>query len=254
MNSEQVLAQLQHDYGTAQFNDNWIAQDWNYWDMVGYQGSAGPVPAFNYFSQTAGAVDPQLGVTKTTEQTNIVVPNQIGGAECFVCTAIRTHILIAAKARQLGTGVSSQTTFSAWQRAASRLVNAIMASGVATWTINQKQYSIQSPAFQVFPAGFGLGEITPPFSVAADGTAVFGGTNAIVRPSIFDIDGGMRGDTFSLGQPVFLAPNTQFQFQIAFPLSGAAPSAVNIYGASNDQTATIWTMVMLCGQKVRPRG
>ncbi len=251
MNSEQTLSQLQNDYGTAQFNQRWIAQDWQWWDMVGY----GAVPAFNYFSQVAGSLDAQLNTTvKTTEQTNLVLPNQIGGAECFVCTAIRTFVLIAAKARQLGTAVASDAIFAARQRAASRVVSAIMNSGVATWTINQRQYLVETLPFQAFPAGFGLGTVIPPVSVADDGTGLYGGTNAYVNGSPYDIDGGKRGDTFSLGQPIFLAPNTQFQFQISFPLGGSAPSAANVYGASNDQTATIWTGVMLCGQKVRPRG
>src|SRR5690348_17329689 len=96
MDSETMLNRLQNEYGTAQFNARWVAQDWNWWDMVGY----GQAATFNYFSVPAGANDPQLAVTKTTEQTNLVVQNQIGGTECFVATAIRCFVLIAAKARQ----------------------------------------------------------------------------------------------------------------------------------------------------------
>jgi hypothetical protein len=250
MNSEQTLNKLQNEFGTAQFNQNWVSQDWNWWDMVGYAAAA----QFNYFSQPAGSLDPQLAIAKTTEQTNLVLPNQIGGTECFVVTQIRCFILIAAKVRQTGTAVATDTVFSARQRAATRLVEAIMNNGAATWTINQKEYAVQTLPWQTFPAGFGLGDVFPPVSVAADGSGLYGGTNAYANTSPYDIDGGQRGDTFSQGQPIFLAPNTQFQFKIQFPLGTTAPSNANIYGASNDQPATIWTGCILGGQKVRPRG
>lgn len=251
MDSEQELARLQNDFGTSEFDANWIAMDWNWWDQVGY----GAVSAFNYFSQVAGALDPQLTTTvKTTEQTNLVVANQIGGAECFVVTAIRCFVLNSCRARQLGTNVSTDTLFSARQLAFSRFFAAAMNTGVFKWTINQKQYLIETLPWQVFPAGFGLGIVFPPANPVAAGTGILGGSNFYMAGSPFDIDNGKRGDTFSLGQPVFLAPSTQFQVSINFPLAGTAPAATNIYGASADQTATVWTGVVLCGQKVRPRG
>lgn len=249
MDSAQLLNALQTQYGSAQFDQNWIAQDWCYWDMVGYASQT----SFQFFSQPAGALDPVFTTfTKTLEQTNLVQPNQISGAECFVATQVRTFVLNSCKARQTGTSVSTQTNFSAAQRAMSRLKLAIMSQGVMTFQINKKIWLQETLPFQRFPAGFGLGEVWPPFSVATDGTAVYGGTNAYVEGSPYDIDGGKRGDTFTLGQPVFLAPNTQFQASISFPLA-ASPSPANMYGASNDQTANLWLGVMLCGQQVRPR-
>ncbi len=250
MDSDQILSSLQADYGAAQFDQRWIAQDWWFYDMVGYAAAS----SFTFFTNPAGALDANFTtVTKTAEQANFITPNMIGGAECFVITAIRTHVLVAAKARQTGTGVSSQTNFSASQRAASRLVNAIMSQGTATFFINSKRWLQINYPFQQLPAGFGLGDVQPPVSVAADGSGVYGGTNAFAGSSPFDIDNGMRGDTFSLGQPIFLAPNTQFQFTIDFP-DAASPSPANMYGASDNQTANLWLGVYLCGQKVRPRG
>lgn len=248
--SEKLLSSLQNDFGSAQFNQRWIAQDWTYYDQVGYASAS----AFTFFAQPAGALDPNYPtVSKTAEQTNLANPGQIGGNECFVITSIRTSVFLAAKARQTGTGVSTQTNYSAAQRAASRLLVAIMSQGVFTFTINQKNWLQEALPFVQFPAGFGLGEVQPPVAVATDGTAVYGGTNAFVSPSPFDIDNGKRGDPFSLGQPIFLAPSTNFGCTITFPVA-ASPSPANIYGASDNQTAILWLGVWLVGQKVRPRG
>lgn len=248
MTSADILSQLQLDYGTAQFQNNWIAQDWNYWDMVGYPAAG--TNALNFFTVPAGGVDPNLGVPKKNEQTNLVTQNQIGGDEVFIATHLRAFILNSAKSRQLGAGVATDATFAARQLALSRFIIALGSQGVLIWTILQKQWLIEANPFQRFAAGFGLGVVVPP---AIGGTAaITGGANAYAQTSPFDIDGGAQGDSFSLAQPVFLAPNTTFKIDITFPL-GNSPAATNIYGAGADQTATIWTGIILQGWKVRPR-
>lgn len=248
MDSEQTLQQLQSEFGTAQFQQKWVAQDWVYWDMVGYPAAG--TNQLQYFTVPAGGIDPNLSVPKKREQTNLTTQNQIGGAECFIATHLRCFLLNSAKARQLGVGVAADASFSARQLQFARFANSLTKQGVLTWTILQKKMLIQAQPWQLFPAGFGLGEVVPP---AIGGlTPINGGANAYTNTSPFDIDGGQRGDTFTLAQPMFLAPNTTFSIDITFPL-GNSPAATNIYGASTDQTATVWTGVVLQGWKVRPR-
>lgn len=250
MNSDQTLAALQQDWGTAQFSQNWVAQDWNYWDMVGYPQAG--TNLLQFFTVPAGGMDPGLNVAKKREQTNLVVQNQIGGAECFVATHIRTFLLNSAKARQTvgASGVATDTTFSARQLAFSRFAIQLMSQGVLVWSILQKKWLIENNPFQRFAAGFGLGDVLPP---SIGGTsAITGGANAYAGNSVDDIDGGRVGDPFSLAQPVFLAPSTNFEIDINYPL-GTSPAATDLYGSASDQPATVWVGMILQGWKVRPR-
>jgi len=250
--SDQVLASIQAQYGTAQFNDTWECQDWQYWDMVGYaSGAAGPT-AFTFFSVPAGQADPANGVIKTQEQTNLINPNQIGGNEVFMATKLRTFALNSAKARQLGTGVSADASFSARQLVFARFLQVALSQGVLTWTIMQKKWQILDRPFITMPAGFGLGELTPPAVGTGAGAAINNGANAYIGDSPYDL--GSVGDTFSLAQPVFLAPNTSFEMSITQPLAGASfPPNQNLYAAGVNQPATLWLGVMLDGFKLRPR-
>lgn len=250
--SEEILSQLQTDYGTAQFWNNWVAQDWTYYDMVGFPTAAASANSFTFFSVAAGSNDPNLAVRKTLEQTNLVTPSQIGGAECFIATHLRMDIRLAPKARQTGTGVSSDTSFAARQLVFARWASQLSAAGVLVFSINQKQWQILDQPFRNYAPGWGLGPVTPPALGTGAGAAVNNGGNAYFALSPFDIDGGNIGDPFSFGQPVFLAPSTQFQLTLN-SVSGNFPAASAIYGASADQPAVVWLMAALCGWKVRPR-
>lgn len=252
MNSDQILALTQAQWGTAQFQDNWETQDWYYFDEVGYPtGAAGP-STFRYFTVPAGQNDPALAVLKTAEQTNLTTPNQIGGNECFIATGIRAFLHNSAKARQLGTGVAADASFSARQLAFARFLDVLGTQGVLTWTIMQKAWLRQDKPWTRFAAGFGLGELMPPAIGTGAGAAINGGANAYTGSSPYDVY--CAGDAFSLAQPVFLAPNTTFEITISQPLTGASfPANQNLYGAGSDQPATLWTGIILDGFKVRPR-
>lgn len=245
----QTIAAIQRDYGTEMFDQNWVASDWTLRDMVGYASSN----LFSFYSVPAGQNDPNLGVNKKKEQSNFGTVNQTGGDYFFVAKSLRLFVHNSARVRQLGTGVSTDTTFSARQLAYSRLQTAISSQGVLTWTINQKKYLVQAQPFQTFGAGFGLGVVIPPaLGSTTTETGLTGGANAYAANTPYDIDGGGMGDPFAFGQPVVLAPSTTFQIDLGYPL-GASPSPANIYGASANQTATIWLACWLVGQKVRPR-
>ncbi len=250
--TSQTLAQIYSTFGTQDFQNNWVAQDWTLKDKVGVGTAAN---AYNFFANPAGSLDPQLAVVKKREQANFNTPNQIGGDFFFVVQKIRCYIQNSAKNRQLGgSTVTTDTLFSARQLAFARWFTAMSSLGVLKWTVNQRVILTEAQPFQVFGAGFGLGEVTPPAVGATDGdpAAITGGVNAYAANSPYDIDGGQIGDPFALSPIVVLAPSTTHQIDIISP-TGNFPSPANTMGTSANQTATVWLCVYLDGQKVRPR-
>ncbi len=252
MNSEQQLQQLQQDFGTAQFNQNWVAQDWCYWDKV-YYNTAG-INEYQFFTLAAGANDPNgpAGNRKTTEDTNLQTAGQTGGNECFIWTHIQMDIRQVAKARQTGTGVATDTNYTARQLLYARFVKRLSGMGALTATIMDKKWLIEDSPFLRFPPGWGLGEVFVPVIGTGAATAINGGANAYVACSTYDFDGGDKGDTFSFGQPVFLAPNTTFSIKLG-SIVGNFPAATNLMGPSADQVAILQLMCVMKGWKVRPR-
>lgn len=248
--TSQTIARLYSEFGTSDFEGNWVAQDWTLKDKVGYASSN----LFQFFANPAGSMDPNLNVQKKHEQANFLTPNQIGGQNFFIVQNIRLAILNSAKARQLGTGVATDTYFSARQLQFARLHQAISSQGVLRWSVNQRTILAENSPFQTFSAGFGLGEVVPPSVGYTDGTpaAINGGANAYAACSPYDLDGGVMGDPFKLWPIVVLAPSTVFTMNLEFPVA-ASPSPANIYGTSTDQTATVWLACYLDGQLVRPR-
>lgn len=252
MNSEQMLAAIQADYGTSRFNLNWQSQDWCYWDQVGI--STAGVSELNFFAVAAGGNDPNLGVRKTTEQTNLTTSNQIGGAECFIVLSLHLDLVLSPRVRQVVSAVSTQTSFSADQLNYARWINAMVNQGVFVWEINKNTWQIITQPFRRMPPGFGLGTVLPPAIGDTDGTpaAINGGANAYAALSQYAQYG--LGDIFSLDQPIFLAPTTPFDFTIEFPQanSTALTNMFNGAGTSHDQSATVWAYAEMRGVKVRP--
>lgn len=245
------IAQIYSQFGTADFENNWVAQDWTLKDKVGYAAARN---SYDFFAQPSGSQDPGLGVIKTEEQTNLANPGQIPGQNFFIVQNIRMFIQNSAKVRQLGTGVATDTSFAARQRLFSSLVSAISLQGMLEWTINNKQFMVQNLPFLTFAAGFGLGEVFPPAVGYTDGdpAAITGGANAYVANSPYDIDGGNITDSWKQQPITILAPSTSFTMKLKYT-NGVNPSPANIYGASADQTATLWLCCYLDGQLVRPR-
>ncbi len=245
--SAQTIARLYSDYGSQDFQGRWVSSDWNLHDMVGYAAAN----KFQFFTVPAGQNDPNLAVTKTKEQSNLGTPNQIGGDYFFIVESVRLYVLNSAKVRQTSTTLAD-TNFAARQLAYTRLFEAICARGALRFSINNKTILLENQPFQTFAAGFGLGEVTPPAVGTGGAAAIQGGVNAYAANSPFDFDEGAKGDPFSLGQPLVLAPSTTFNVDLEYPLA-ASPSPANIFGASSNQDAKMWLGCWLVGQKVRPR-
>lgn len=250
-NSDKEIQRIYNTFGTADFQSAYQAQDWITRDEVGYAA----VSAFNFFAIPSGQNDPNLGVRKTKEQTNLLNPNQIGGQEFLVIQKIRMKINNSAKVRQLGTGISTYDSFAAQQLQMAQLISAITQQGVFTLSVNKRTIITMNVPFQAFGAGFGLGEVFPPSVGYTDGTpaAINGGANAYVANSQYDMD-GTNGDSYRVQPIIVFAPSTSFEVAVSFPNNtNLAPSPANIYGASTNQTATMWLFCGLEGQLVRPR-
>lgn len=251
--SATAIARLLTDYGAQDWNGNWVAFDDNIHDMVGYAAAQNK---FSWFVIPSGQSDPNLNVIKKREQSNLGTSGQIGGDYFFIAESMRLMVLNSAKVRQLGTGVATDTYFSARQLQYARFFNALCARGALRLSINDKTFLLENQPFQTFSAGLGLGEIQPPNLGFTDGdpVAINSGANAYATNSPIDFDEGARGDPWTFAQPLVLAPSTGFKIDLEASLPGAAfPTPANIYGASADQTATVWLVCWLYGQKVRPR-
>lgn len=249
MNSEQMLAAMQADYGTERFSLNWQAQDWCYWDQVGV--TVAGASELDFFAVPAGQNDPALGILKTGEQTNLGTSRQIGGAECFIVLSLHFDLVLSPRVRQAVAAVSTQTTFSADQLLYARWVQAMSQQGVFVWEINKNTWQITAQPFRRFPPGFGLGTVVPP-SIGGVVAPINGGANAYAALSPFAQYG--LGDIFTLDQPVFLAPTTPFDFTIEFPQANST-SLANMFngaGTAHDQNATVWAYAEMRGIKVRP--
>ncbi len=252
MNSDQMLAALQRDYGTSRFDNAWQRQDWCIWDTV-YVPSAGTAE-LQFFSVPAGAADPNrpaVTITKTTEQTNLEQSNQIGGAECFIAMSIHFDLFPAAKIRQQVDAVTTQATFSADQLLAARWIQAMSQKGVMEWEINRNTWMIETNPFRVMPPGFGLGDVRPPV-IAGVTAPINGGLNAYAACSPYALYG--MGDIFSLDQPMFLAPTTPFTMKVKFP-EGNSLVTTGMYngaGTTHTEIGTFFAYAELRGIKVRP--
>ncbi len=252
MNSDQMLAMLQQDYGTSRFKNQWQKQDWCYWDTV-YVPSAGTAE-LQFFAVPAGGADPNrpaATITKTTEQTNLDQSGQIGGAECFIPMSLHFDLFPAIKNRQQDATVVAQTTFAADQLLAARWLQGMSQKGVFQWEINRNTWMIEAQPWRLFPPGFGLGQVFPPV-IAGVAAPINGGSNAYVAMSPYSIYS--MGDIFSLDQPVFLAPNTPFTWKAAFPegISLVTTGMYNGDGTTHAKTGTFFAYAEMRGIKVRP--
>ncbi len=253
MNSDQMLAMLQQDYGTSRFNSQWQKQDWCYWDTV-YVPSAGS-NLLQFFSVPAGAQDPNRPagstVVKTTEQTNLDQSNQIGGAECFIPMSLHFDLFPAIKSRQQVAAVTTQTTYAADQKLAAQWLQGMSQKGVFHWEINRNTWQIEAQPFRLMPPGYGLGEVIPPV-IAGVTAPIGGGANAYCAMSPFSIYG--MGDIYTLDQPVFMAPNTPFTYSIEFP-EGNSLVTTGMYngaGTTHTEIGTFFAYAEMRGIKVRP--
>lgn len=249
--TDAVLAGAQKYYGVSDFT-MWQTQDGCLYDEV-YVPSAG-TGSLSMFSVPAGAADPNrpaTTITKTSEQTNIQQSNAIGGAECWAIMSLHVGLSPAPKARQQDATVAAQTTFSADQLLAARWIQGMTMKGVLQLSFNKNIFIQQTMPFRFMPLGFGLGTVKPPV-IGGVTAPINGGANAVASMSnmaIFEM-----GDIFTLDQPLFLAPNTNYDWNILFPEGNSlvTTSLYNGDGTSHAKTGTMLAYGEMRGVKLRP--
>ena len=104
--SQQITQMLAGRYGTANYKNLQVLK-WQYYDYVRIApatgASAGIIPQkLNFFSVPQGAIDPNSGIAKTLEETNLDRNGQF--TYDYVITAIRTHLQVLPKSRQNSVG------------------------------------------------------------------------------------------------------------------------------------------------------
>ena len=100
--SQQITQMLAGRYGTANYKNLQVLK-WQYYDYVRISPSTGVIPQkLNFFSVPQGAIDPNSGIAKTLEETNLDRNGQF--TYDYVITAIRTHLQVLPKSRQNSVG------------------------------------------------------------------------------------------------------------------------------------------------------
>jgi len=161
--SQQITQMLANRYGTANYGNLQVIK-WQYYDYIRMTPSSGVVPQkLTFFSIPQGSTDPNSGVAKTLEETNLDRNGQF--TYDYVITAIRTHLYVLPKSRQNTTGsLNTQTNLYTGQATgALAQANGTMnfleqLSGRGNLIVNfgQKRYFEIDDPFKKCPIGAGV--------------------------------------------------------------------------------------------------
>ena len=100
--SQQITQMVAARYGTANYGNLQVIK-YQYYDYIRMTPSSGVVPQkLTFFSVPQGSTDPNSGIAKTLEETDLDRNGQF--TYDFVITAIRTHLYLLPKSRQNTTG------------------------------------------------------------------------------------------------------------------------------------------------------
>lgn len=100
--SQQITQMLASRYGTANYGNLQVVK-WQYYDYIRMTPSTGIVPnKLTFFSIPQGSQDPNSGLAKTLEDTNLDRNGQF--TYDYVITKIRTHLYVLPRSRQNSVG------------------------------------------------------------------------------------------------------------------------------------------------------
>jgi hypothetical protein len=100
--SQQITQMVASRYGTANYGNLQVIK-YQYYDYIRMTPSSGVVPQkLTFFSIPQGSTDPNSGIAKTLEETDLDRNGQF--TYDFVITGIRTHLYVLPKSRQNTTG------------------------------------------------------------------------------------------------------------------------------------------------------
>jgi len=161
--SQQITQMLANRYGTANYGNLQVIK-WQYYDYVRMTPSSGVVPQkLNFFSIPQGSTDPNSGIAKTLEETNLDRNGQF--TYDYVITAIRTHLYVLPKSRQNSTGtlttqanlVSGNATGSLAQaNGTMNFLEQLSGRGNLIVNFGQKRYFEIDEPFKKCPIGAGV--------------------------------------------------------------------------------------------------
>lgn len=233
MNSQQVMAQLQGQYGTADWT-KWNPYWQPFYDKVTYPGAG--TTQLDFFAVPAGNNDPN-GVQKTSEDTNCIVPRQLGQNYLWIWE-VRCGIFIKPKARQ-PSGINSDANYifgsSVGMESA---LWALFNRGVLTISVDSKQYLVLDRPFKRAPFGAGLNFVNMAAAAAA-GPAVQSVAWIQNNPD--------EANVFAETPPLWVAPTQTISVQLVYP-DGTGPVFTNLVDSA---TPSIQVGVFLGGYMVR---
>lgn len=216
MTSAEVLGLLQARYGSANWQQ-WQIQRWPFYDQVRYP-AAGTV-ALPLMQIPVGSVDPNSGLGKTTEQTNITMPGSFGNVY-YIINQIRTLAHLIPHGRQHATIIAdADVIYTTYTNCMDKLLE-LQRRGVLTFSIGFKeQLQVQSPFLRA-PAGFGI-DINQHSSSFVAGGAVF------TKAACWVTNDNDEANCWNQTPPQIIEPNQQFALRIDWP-DGLGPVFTNL--------------------------
>lgn len=228
-NSNAVVNWVNSQYGSydpTKFNIR--RKQW--YDEVRYPVAG--TTALSFMSIALGGTDPNSGLAKTYEQTNLTRTGQFDGSQ-FLLYQVRTYIHLLPKQRQTSTIIALPYWFSSTATVQDALHD-LSNQGVLTAIIGQKEYVRICNPFQVAPPGFGL-EIN---------TLGAANASAISQNTWFQQSPDQR-DVYELNPPQLIENNQTFQWNLTFP-DGTSPAIPQI----SSQNIAVNIMLVLDGYTI----
>jgi hypothetical protein len=206
---QSAIGMLVNQIGSANWSQ-WQIIRYTFYDYARFANTGALTTSINLFSVPLGGADPVSGLTKTTEQTNMVQAAQFG-QQYFVIQQIRTHLFPQPKVRQ-NAAVAATTTFTYDQAILAAQIRTVLSTGILSMVIGQKAYFDISQPMRTAPPGFGLSQVIAPFDYT---TAVAANANAPINA--FVAQSNTMDDVYNLTPPQLIEPAQTFQMTLSFP-------------------------------------
>ena len=162
--SQQITQMLADRYGTANYGNLQVIK-YQYYDYVRMTPSSGVIPQkLNFFSIPQGSQDPNSGIAKTLEETNLDRNGQL--TYDYVITGIRTHLYPLPKSRQTAspTDLPAETALLVGHTGATfgaptgtmQFLEQLSGRGSLLVSFGQKRYFEIDEPFKTCPIGAGV--------------------------------------------------------------------------------------------------
>lgn len=211
MTSSEVLTLMQNRYGSSDWA-LWQIQRWSFYDEVRYP-TAGTTQ-LNLMQIPLGGVDPNSSLSKSPEQTNIVMPGSFGNVY-YIITQVRTLGYLIPFGRQHATIIAdADVIFTTYTNAMDKLLE-LQRRGVLNMSIGFKQYlQLQSPLLRA-PAGFGI-------EIDQHSSSFISAGSAWTKAACWVTNDNDEDNVYNQTPPQIIEPNQQFSLNVQYP-DGTGP-------------------------------